>query len=148
MKQAVIEKQFKKLIPYWAKRLGLNKQIILTRDNRMWFWAYVNIYYGRYSITLNFKEMEKNNITKREIIHLIFHELGHLKKKALWRYMGQIKSEYIAEKTALKWMKKYYPKYYKIHVNRMKLALSNQYYQKEKPYYRKAFLKIKEYQIK
>jgi len=53
-----------------------------------------------------------------DIIHTVFHELGHIKTKGKTR----IEKEYKAEKFALKAMKKYYPKYYKTALNYLKKA--------------------------
>jgi hypothetical protein len=140
-----IEKRIKKLVPYWAKKLRMPTEIALKRDNRKFYPASVNIKYGKYRLTYNSKVMASDGYnTHQRIIYLIFHELGHLKKKALHKYIGKIKAEYIAEITALKWLKKYFRGYYKTHVNYMRGVVQNKHYFAN-AFHNRAFRLVKEY---
>lgn len=142
MKPKTAEKLVKKLVPYWAKKLKVGK-IYLLRDNRIWMGNYVRIWDDMQLFVYNSKRLSK--WFKWELVFSIFHELAHLKKKALLEYMDdREKIEYIAETTALKWFKEYFPKYYPKWIKGMKKRLNNPKFLKGSVY-RKAYMRIKEY---
>ena len=148
MKQKNIEKYMEKNARYWAKKLKIPLYKI-TKDNRgRRFWAYVAHRYGKNYLTYSSKYIVEFNPTKNDLLQLILHELGHLKGKWLANYVGCIKAEYQAEKQSLKWLKKYNHKYYLKYTAYMKKELFNphSWWDRDKPYYGKAFRKIKEYQ--
>ena len=146
MTQKVIEKEIKKLINYWAQELCLSKKVVIRRDNRIYFLAVVGINDKKYYLKFNSKKISQIQYGHFELIHLVFHELAHLKKKAIYPYISNYSEcEYIAEITALKWLKQYFPKYAKKHIKKMKKILQTRNYFKYPQYY-KAFSQIKEYQ--
>ncbi len=105
---------FKKQVKYWSKKFGLG-HINIYPDHRMWFTAFM----GYKSSNLWYNSNQLRGLSKHELIRIVFHELGHFKhpvynknhKYEHWEYMM---AEYLAEKQCFKWLKKYYPRYYKI----------------------------------
>jgi hypothetical protein len=100
---------------YHKAKLGI--EIRVKQDNRLGrYSAHVQLYEccgcddKFYLFRYNTKELK--NATKLEILMTILHEFGHIK----YRHNGdtdRIKKEYIAEKYAMKMIKKHYPKLYK-----------------------------------
>lgn len=82
--------------------------------------------------------------------HMIFHELAHLKLNALsaGKYLDKVICEYLAENLSLKWLKKYYPKYYRSACDDFKNDWNYflTHYQDKHKYYLEAYSQIKEYQ--
>jgi len=149
MKRTFIRKFMEKEVEYWRKRFHI-KPIDVSQDNTMWAWGSVGRYAwdnSRFYLQYNAKNMSKDkNLTKNDLMRLIFHELGHLKNKAFSSEMGSINAEYIAEIQCLKWMKKYLSKhFYNLHISRQQKNLKNLQWYKNKTRYRRAWKKIKEY---
>ena len=137
---------FKKQVKHWSKRFRLG-EITVCPDPHMWFVAFI----GYKSKTLWYNSNQLRGLSKYELTRIVFHELGHFKhpvynknhKYEHWEYML---AEYLAEKQMFKWLKKYYPRYYKIELkdlkNRLEYILT---YHKKYCYYFEAFSQIPEY---
>ena len=140
---------FEKWAKYWAKRLKIGK-IEIYIDNQMWGLARVDFDNdGSYCIIYNYNKLRQ--YSKFIQIHAVFHELGHIKKPRAFyedyqKPYNQIMAEYIAENRALKWLKKYYPRYYKIlqkdFLDDINYTLT---YPRKKSYYFIAYSQIPEY---
>lgn len=132
---------FENLVCYWTGKLNLPIPLF-SKDNRISNSAC--IYYcedcNYFTFRYNFKTIKK--LVDEVIVGLIFHELGHIKYK---HKIETIKSEYQAEKFALKCVKKYYPNYLKGMVKNMKKQLKDKNWAKNYPIHAKAFNKVKEY---
>lgn len=144
MKRETVDKIVREFVPYWSKRLGI-PEIEIWQYSRMWCSANVNIHYNKYYLGYNRKSLA--DLNKRTIYHILFHELGHLKYRATYKYCGKHYAEYIAETSAFKWMKKYYPEMYYKNLKDLKSFIAAMtLYKEEKQYYSQTFMNIKEYQ--
>ena len=141
------EKYFVKHMTKWGIKFGVPLEKI-KRENRMWYSAMVQQYYGKYYCWYNSKELAT---WEGQMPHIIFHELGHLKNYIPYTdsIKRKIKSETLAEKFALRMLKKYYPKLYKRQVKQLpnKLKRIKATWGKDYQYYYEAFKTIKEYQV-
>jgi len=141
-------KYFKDNVKKYAKLLKI-KEPYLKQDNRLGkyyvccveidIWKDNNEEFTllRYN-TNHIKESDKSNI-----IHLILHELGHIKFRHHYlkhTLTNTINSEYEAEKFALAMIKKYHPNYYK----RALCRIENGIKQTKKTQYKIAFSKLLE----
>lgn len=139
---------FKKQVKYWSKKFRLGN-INICKDTSMWYSASVGFYDGEKYMYYNSKRIKR--VSKARLLHLVFHELGHL-KHPIWNedhyYTGLEKliAEYLAEGQSMKWLKKYRPLYYKLALKRIpkkiKYMLS---FPKKYEYYFEAFSQIPEY---
>ena len=140
------EKYFVKHMIYWGNKFKVPLETIL-KDNKMWFSAEVRKYYGKNYCWYNSKQLA---CWGNRLPHIIFHELGHFKNyiPSTKCEKLKIKSEYLAEKFALKMLKKYYPKLYKQQLKRLPKKLKEIKYEwsKNKQYYYEAYKQIPEYQ--
>jgi len=106
-------KFFIQLITKLDKKLNLPK-IMLWKDNRLGKNYIAGVIEGFESITkqkvqiIRYNEKLIQKMPIPDIIHAVFHEIGHIKTKG----KNLIEREYNAEKFALKNLKKYFPKYY------------------------------------
>jgi len=138
-----LEHVFIRMARYWGKVLKIGPMEIVSNPHLTRFDAYVslrdNIQY------LVFNPGALLDYEQCEFVALIFHELAHLKKTALYELGDKIMAEYTAEIQALKWLKKYFPKFYERYIILMKTRLKENPYKGKDRYYQKAFSKIKEY---
>jgi hypothetical protein len=128
---------------YWKKRLHIPK-FYFSFDNRMKWCGFAD--YNRKlkaaTLVLNSKEIFK---WEPILQGLIFHEFGHILQQSYKHYYtikDQIRQEYLAEKFALKTLKKYCPEVYKDFYNHYWEELP--LWKKSKPIYYKAFRKLYE----
>lgn len=145
MNQIKAIKFFVENLHYWSRRFHIPLEI----KSRRGMWAMANVNRRKDdSVYCTYNPKYFNGgYTKSELLAIIFHELGHLKKNALYKIVGKIKAEYISETFALNCLKKYYPKNYKYILKYLPKRLK--YYKtfkKSKQYYYEAFKQIKEYQ--
>ena len=130
---------------YWKEKLHI-RNFLFGIDNNTKYVGYVC---GANSKTphlfLNIKQLLKD--TYEENVATIFHEFGHIEHRTIYRNnKQQIKAEILAEKYALKQLKKYLPKAYKKHIKDWKVCLQKPNWRKEYPIHYKAFSQIKAYQ--
>ena len=139
---------FKKKVKYWSRKLRLGK-IDIIPDSEMWYTAFVDEYEGEKTLWYNSEQLM--DMTKRSMMELVFHELGHFrhpffKDSGKYRDWEYLLSEYMAEKQGLIWLKRYYSRHYKatlkIIPKELKKLLS---YPKKYSYYFEAFSQIPEY---
>ena len=137
---------FEKQAKYWAKRLRIGN--ITLKPKRMWAFAQVlhkeKIFY--------YNPIHVKHYDRSTLMEVIFHELGHFKNynfSSQYPYDNNINiqiCEYIAQKRALYWLKKYYPKYYKFMLKKAKSYIEHCLtYPKNRSYYFEAFSQIPEY---
>lgn len=110
---------FKKQVKYWSKKFKLG-DINVYPDPNMWFTAFVGLNKGVKHIKYNSNILR--GLPKSEVLRIVFHELGHFKHPYFnanhkYKYWEHLSCEYMAEKQMFKWIKKYYPRYYKIASN-------------------------------
>ena len=139
---------FKKQVKYWSKKFKLG-DINVYPNPHMWFTAFVGL-----NKSIKHVKYNSNNfrgLSKCDIMRMVFHELGNFKhqffnanhKYEYWEYLS---AEYTAEKQMFKWMKKYYPRYYKIISNECSLKIKRMLaYPKKYRFYFEAFSQIPEY---
>ncbi len=137
---------FEKQAKYWAKRLRIGN--IIVKPKKM--WAFAKVFQSSKTFFYNPKHvMDHNRYTLMEVI---FHELGHLKNhnfSSQYSYDNNINkqiSEYIAQRRAFYWLKKYYPKYYRSMLKSAKSYIKYCLtYPKNRSYYFEAFSQLPEY---
>lgn len=144
MKQSLNQYQqvLAQLIAYWAKRLKVGPVVIVFDYTFKRWIAYVSIQRGQQFMFVNAKKLRNNGYSQAVVMGILFHEFGHLKRKAFASRYGRVKSEYMAEIQALKWLKQYLPKYAEQYRNTIRHSLQTSHY---KGYYRKAFSMIQDY---
>ena len=137
--------QFKKLFDFWCLKL-LKKKFPIHCDNR--FDAHlVTLDYGYNHIELVYNTKQLALWSWSMLILGIFHEIGHIKYRLPYDSNNQkIKDEYLAEKYALRMLKKYYPQYLKSAIRYSKNVLNDKEWQERFPLHYQAFIKIKDYQ--
>jgi len=124
---------------YWGKKLNLLPFEIIINNRMKWNGC---VGYDRenriITITINIKSLIEN---PQEMQEFIFHELGHIKYRT-WNWKNKMKSEYLAEKFALKNIKKYCPKQYLEHKKIWTETMKDKKWQKKYPIHYKAFSRI------
>jgi len=139
------EELIKILFSYWMGKLNINVFPIFRRlyeKKTISQVQFVDESFKQAYISYNLKEFRL--IPTSVGLGAIFHELGHLKFKHADK-LSKIQQEYIAEKFALKCIKKYYPSLYKEFVLCGKKWLANKKNKKRLPLYYKTYSRIKEY---
>ena len=127
-------------IAYWHHKLKLSP-IYLKQNNRMKWSGFIsyNNNLKHYLFEINFKNLLKKH---KILSHFIFHEFGHIYYNTPIKYKNEVTSEYLAEKYALKMIKKYCPKLYKPSINYLKTWLIDKKHAQKFPAHAKAFKKI------
>lgn len=116
---------FKRKVKELALKTNIKDEVVIRRDNRLGgYLACIHLYLycdtqePVYLFKYNSKLLKKK--TKIQLIALALHELGHIKlrheywsfkKSSSLRY--RIKMEYEAEKFAMEYIRKHYPKHFK-----------------------------------
>ena len=136
------EKYIIKQVAYWTKKLDL-LPITIKTNNKIKYHGWIEHYKNNENtiLTINIKSLIKNPL---DLQGFIFHELGHIKYKT-WKYnttKDKIKSEIIAEKFALRSLKRYCPKQYIQYKTSWKKSIQDKKWQEKYPIYYKAFSRI------
>ena len=107
---------------YYIVKLGLDKdyKFIIKKDNRISSLAEVKLQDKIYTIKYNTKQIKY----KWQIIHIVLHELRHIKDD--FREKHGAEHEFEAEYFALNTAKEEFPQYYKKMVNWTKHALKKE----------------------
>ena len=133
--------EFLQLFYYWSGRLRL-PYVESIKDNRIDCAAFVKCEY--YQIYYNTKRL--NKIDNFNLKCIVFHEISHLSRKALYKTKEEkILEEYKAEKFALKMLKKYYIKSYNTRISKKEVVGFFEILKEKWPIHYEAFKKIKEY---
>ena len=139
---------FKTQVKYWSKKFKLGDINVYT-DPNMWFTAFVGLNKGVKHMKYNSNRLRELN--KRDIMRIVFHELGHFKHPFFnanhkYEYWECLSAEYTAEKQMFEWMKKYYPSYYTSLVKTCSKKIKRMLgYPKKYRFYFEAFSQIPEY---
>lgn len=127
MIKELTESKLIKIISRIHKRIGLKDAYYLKRENCMrwaanvWRYKRTNICLLEYNMNLMNRVYKRSGIIG--LTGLILHEFGHLTEKHfLWpeTKFRIAMVEYYAEKRGLKWLRKYYPSYYKRYIREQK----------------------------
>jgi len=134
---------FKRKVKELALLTNIEEDIELRRDNRLGgysacicLYLYCDTHEPVYLMRYN--ERKIKDMTKAEILNMIFHELGHIKFKHEYDNKKSIEQmEYEAEKFAIENIRRHYPQYFqKVYCNLKK------YKTHDRAVYRKAFGKL------
>jgi len=148
MKKETHAKQFIRLFYYWCGRLKLPKTIPTIKDNRMNCVAALEYWWDKSKIQLKYNTRQLGQQPKCAWMSDMFHEMGHLVNNLPYgTYKNQVISEREAERFSIKMMKKYYPKQFKILIQRfIKQQRLIKYNKKsEDKLYYDAYVQLKDY---
>jgi len=136
---------FKVAMSCWLKSLGI-MDIIIRRDRRLKHFCSVEQYEDGKVIVYIGQKIKYAPIYA--IYATIFHELNHIIRDLPYKTEDEkVRSECLAERYALRMLKRYYPKYYRQYVQYERKRLAKGELQKKHPIHYKAYNKIKEYKV-
>ena len=140
------EVYFKQKVRYWFDKFGYKDWTIIVNEK---MWHSMGVFPKTKELVYNPKYLCVPNST---LMLAIFHEIGHIygnnfpNSYDYDKELNKIISEYLAEKRAFYWLKKYYPSYYKQELkvlkNRMTEILT---YPKSQSHYFLAYSQIPEF---
>ncbi len=125
--------------------VDIEEDIVVRRDNRLGgysacisLYLYCDTQEPVYLMRYNARKIEE--MSRAEIINIIFHELGHVKFKHEYNNKKTIEQmEYEAEKFALGNIRRYFPQHFQEVYDNLK-----KYRTHDRVLYRKAFVKLLE----
>lgn len=137
--------KFVELFYHWCGRLKFTQIIHAEKDNRMNCGCAITDW-DNDNICLRYNTKRLGKRQDFELLCDVFHEIGHLINNLPYDTEAQqIKSERMAERFALRMMRKYYKKEYKQLLKYMKEKQTLLKLKKKDPLYYKAFIKIRVY---
>ena len=127
----------------WRKRYR-KPEIEIRRDNRMECSA--QLWVSKEETILKYHSHRMGRQPVFIVVGDALHELGHyINGLPYGTFKERVESEYRAERFSLNILKKYYPKYYRATVKRVKERICS--WDNPKDEHDMAFIKIKEYKI-
>ena len=135
------------LISYWTRRLIPKVKIKITQDRRnnchMWVSKLAD---NTFHLTYHPERIKEWDYPL--LVSGVLHEIGHIKKGWVGngnRFLENLSDEIIAEKYALKIMKKYYPEMVPAVIKKVKQDMRDPKWTYKYKIYFHAFSHIKEY---
>ncbi|MCK5580136.1 MAG: hypothetical protein KAJ18_02570 [Candidatus Omnitrophica bacterium] len=139
--------EFKILLNYWAGRLNLKGPVKVTQDNRMEYPFAVVAAKGK-NLWVKYNSRKLGKRVKCVWVQEMFHELGHIVKPLPYHTeKQQIINEWVAERFAIKMLKKHYPALYRSYALILKRNKTIEKLKKCDPLHYHAFKQVKEYQL-